>query len=215
MSQYQSIKDLVIDCYLSEGQMPSFEKLTSLVKQFFPMSRWQKTHYSWYKSQIKTGKISLPETSSGETEIDNIESEIESDIEDSLESRVSLERDLQNYLVGHLSDLEPGLKLYANGVEYQTDAGRIDILASDSEGRLVVIEVKAGTANDRALGQILGYTGCLHSNNKGKKDIRCILVASTFESRGIYASKQLTNLKLIKYKLAFHLEEVTCPDSAD
>ena len=210
MSQYQSIKELVIDSYLSEGQMPSFEKLTSLVKQFFPMSRWQKTHYSWYKSQIKTGKILLPGNSSNNTEADDtMESEIESEIEDSLEARVSLERDLHNYLVHHLSELEPGLKLYDNGVEYQTDAGRIDILATDSEGRLVVIEVKAGVANDRALGQILGYAGCLFSKEPENKNIRGILVASSFDNRVIYASKQLPNLKLIKYKLAFHLDDVT------
>jgi TIR domain len=56
---YRSIKDLVIDAYNSEGAMPSYEKLTGLVREYFPNSKWQKTHYVWYKSQIKTGRLSI------------------------------------------------------------------------------------------------------------------------------------------------------------
>ena len=51
MSGYQSIKGLVTDTYMSEGELPSYEKLTSLVKANFPNSKWQKSHYSWYESQ--------------------------------------------------------------------------------------------------------------------------------------------------------------------
>jgi len=60
MRNYQSIKELVIDACVTEGKFPSEEKLAALVKKNFPDSAWQKTHYSWYKSQIKTGKIELP-----------------------------------------------------------------------------------------------------------------------------------------------------------
>jgi hypothetical protein len=119
MKNYRSIKELVIDLYNSEGEMPSYEKLTSLVHQFFPHSRWQKSHYAWYKSQIKTGKISVSSDEAG----DEIESEIESDIEDSLETRLSMERDLHSWLAHHLGDLEPNLRLHDGGIEYQTAAG--------------------------------------------------------------------------------------------
>lgn len=60
MNNYKSIKELVIGTCATEGGFPSEEKLASLVKKNFPDSAWQKTHYSWYKSQIKTGKIELP-----------------------------------------------------------------------------------------------------------------------------------------------------------
>src|SRR4030095_2046267 len=56
---YRSIKELVIDAYNSEGAMPSYEKLTALVREYFPNSKWQKTHYVWYKSKIKTGRLSI------------------------------------------------------------------------------------------------------------------------------------------------------------
>jgi len=208
MNNYQSIKELVIDSYISEGGMPSYEKLTSLVKQCFPHSRWQKSHYSWYKSQIKTGKIPIAnETSDNDTS--EIESEIDTNIEDSLETRVSLERDLHDYLIRNLCELEPGLKLHDNGVEYQIDAGRIDILATDDEGHLVVVEIKAGKAKDSAIGQILGYIGCLSSNQKNRENVRGILVAAGFDDRVVYASKSLSNIKLVKYELSFSLSEIT------
>jgi hypothetical protein len=59
MSRSKTIKDLVIETCIAEGGFPSYEKLTSLVKEQFPASRWQKTHYDWYKSKIKTGKIQI------------------------------------------------------------------------------------------------------------------------------------------------------------
>ncbi|HEY8227080.1 MAG TPA: hypothetical protein VIG25_17525 [Pyrinomonadaceae bacterium] len=59
MSHGKSIKDLVIETCLGEGGFPSYERLTSLVRAQFPASRWQKTHYDWYKSRVKTGRIQL------------------------------------------------------------------------------------------------------------------------------------------------------------
>ncbi len=61
MPNYSTIKELVIDTCLAEGQFPSYEKLTSLVLQNFPNSKWKKTHYAWYKSKIKGGEIVVPD----------------------------------------------------------------------------------------------------------------------------------------------------------
>ena len=60
MSDYQTIKELVIEASMEEGSFPSYEKLTSLVLKHFPTSKWQKTHYAWYKSKIKRGEIEVP-----------------------------------------------------------------------------------------------------------------------------------------------------------
>ena len=57
MSNYRTIKELVIETCMAEGALPSSEKLTSLVRQHFPNSKWSETHYAWYKSKIKTGGI--------------------------------------------------------------------------------------------------------------------------------------------------------------
>jgi hypothetical protein len=49
-----NIKQLVItEVKKLNGNFPEKEYLDNLVKKYFPTSKWQDTHYSWYKSQIK------------------------------------------------------------------------------------------------------------------------------------------------------------------
>jgi endonuclease NucS-like protein len=155
MSYYKTIKELVVETCVAEGRFPSYEKLTPLVRQHFPASKWQKTHYAWYKSKIKTGEIQVPGFSAEKSE-DGYGDEIETEVEDSMEARVSLERDLHSYLAKRISEIESELSLVENGSEFQTEAGRIDLLARDDNNQLVVIELKAGKAKDNALGQLLG-----------------------------------------------------------
>ena len=64
MNDYRTIKDLVIETCIAEGSFPSYDKLTALVREYFPTSKWQKSHYAWYKSKIKTGSIVAPGMSS-------------------------------------------------------------------------------------------------------------------------------------------------------
>ncbi len=205
MSYYRTIKELVIETCMAEGRFPSYEKLTLLVRQHFPTSKWQKTHYAWYKSKIKTGEISVPGISSEANEESHTDP-IEAEVEESIEASVSLERDLHSYLATRVSEIESGLTLVENGVERQTDAGRIDLLARDSNNCLVVVELKAGKAKDSALGQLLGYMGCLSAS---ESQVRGILVASKFDSRVIFAARGLPNIKLVKYQLSFNLEEIS------
>jgi len=205
MSYYRTIKELVIETYMAEGGFPSYEKLTSLVRQHFPTSKWQKTHYAWYKSKIKTGEIQVPGISAERNEESDPE-EIEAEVEESIEASVSLEKDLHSYLAASVSEIESGLSLVENGIEYQTEAGRIDLLARDGNNQLVVIELKAGKAKDNALGQLLGYIGCL---SVSEQNVRGILIASSFDSRVVFAARGLANVKLVKYQLSFNLQETT------
>jgi len=199
---YSTIKELVIDVYNSKGAMPNEAMLTALVREHFPNSKWQKSHYTWYKSQIKTGRLSITDGLLNDEDADQIEHEVE----DSIEARVSIERDLHNYLSRYLTQLETDLTLHDGGVEYQTDAGRVDILAVDKQKNLVVVEIKAGTAKDSALGQLLGYMGCLSAKSK---NVRGILVASKFDERVVFGSRGLTNIRLVKYTLNFGFGGVT------
>jgi RecB family endonuclease NucS len=132
--------------------------------------------------------------------------DVEAEVEESIEARVSLERDLHSYLASRVSEIESGLSLAENGVEYSTEAGRIDLLARDANNHLVVIELKAGEAKDNALGQLLGYMGCLSAS---ESNIRGILVASGFDLRVVFAARGLPSVKLMKYRLSFDLAEVT------
>jgi len=208
---YSTIRELVIDACASEGNFPSYEKLTKLVLDNFPTSKWQRTHYSWYKSKIKNGLIPVPgydSLSADITEDDEYLDDAGSDSEDIIESSLSLERDLHLYLARHIADIESELTVIDGGIEYQTDAGRIDILCKDSNDEFVVIELKAGKAKDAALGQVLGYIGCLKQNTPDNK-IRGIIVAADFEKRLIYAAKELPHIKLFKYQFSLHLQEIT------
>ncbi|NQU42318.1 DUF91 domain-containing protein [bacterium] len=208
MAEHATIKNLVIDSYQSEGGMPAYEKLTEMVRRQFPNSKWSATHYAWYKSQIKTGKIQLTsEVVAGNS--DESEDSVEAAIEESLDAVISLERDIQGYLGSRLSDLEEGLVLKENGVEFSTDAGRIDLLAVDRDGVPVVIEVKAGRARDSAFGQLLGYMGCLSESQENGERVRGILVASSFDKRVVYAARSLPEVKLVGYHVSFEFGEVS------
>lgn len=37
-----------------------YEAITKLVKAAFPTSKWQASHWAWYKHQIKIGSYTLP-----------------------------------------------------------------------------------------------------------------------------------------------------------
>ena len=82
----------------------------------------------------------------------------------------------------------------------------IKLLFLKSKDGLVVIELKAVKAKDTALGQLLGYVGCVMQNNS---NVRGILVASDFDKRVVFAVKALSNIKLVKYELSFKLNEIT------
>lgn len=206
---FSTIKELVIETCMNEGVFPSYEKLTSLVLKHFPTSKWQKTHYAWYKSKIKRGEIPVPGFDNN-TPPSAIDDEAENDVQATIDASLSLERDLHNYLANRVNEIESDLTVVEDGIEFSTDAGRIDILAIDSKDQHVVIELKAGKAKDNALGQILGYMGCITTNPAMNiNQARGILVASDFDQRVVFAAKGLPNIKLVKYKISFELEEIT------
>jgi len=77
-----------------------------------------------------------------------------------------LERDLQEALRANIEQLEPGLKILDGGTEQTVPAGKIDITAEDSEGRVVVIELKAHIAQPADLTQVLAYMGTISQDKK-------------------------------------------------
>lgn len=204
MSEFRTIKELVIAACQSEGGFPSYDTLTSLVRRHFPSSKWQKTHYAWYKSKIKGGGIEVPGLTLDPISVAENE-DADTEAEEAVEASISLERDLHAYLACRLHEVEHGLELVPGGIEYQTPAGRIDLLARDAAGVLVVVELKAGKAKDAALGQLLGYMGSLCDR---ELNLRGILVASDFDQRVVLAAKGLPNVKLVKYQLLFAFRDI-------
>lgn len=82
--------------------------------------------------------------------------------------------------------LEEGLQLMGRQVE--TPIGRIDLLCRGSDGKYVVVEIKAKSAEDSVFGQILRYIGWVHSNyDDGRGNVRGIILASQFSDKARYS----------------------------
>jgi RecB family endonuclease NucS len=125
---------------------------------------------------------------------------------DSMETTFGLERDLQAALRGNIEQLQGGLQISDGGKEKIVPSGRIDILATDKKKTRVVIELKAGTADRDAVGQIMSYIGDLQAENGGA--VKGILVAGDFTARAIAASKAVPNVELRKYGFKFSFQKV-------
>lgn len=121
--------------------------------------------------------------------------------EDVALQRFSLERDMQLALRRNIGNLESDLKIIDDGAERAVNSGFIDITCEDSSA-IVVVELKAGKADSRAIGQILGYMGDLQEE-EGGKPVRGILIAHDFDKRAIAAARVVPSLTLKKYSIEF------------
>jgi RecB family endonuclease NucS len=131
-----------------------------------------------------------------------------------IETSLSLERDLERSLLPNLSQLEEGLDLYnsqeSDGQQLDTgEVGRLDILAVARSGDLVVIELKAGKAEDRVCGQILRYMGWVAANLAGSRTVRGIVVANDFSESLKFAARAMPNVALIRYDVRFDFTKVS------
>ena len=120
--------------------------------------------------------------------------------------RIGLERDMQAALRVDISQLEPGLIIIDEGAERSVDSGFIDITARDASGATVVIELKAGPAGQRAVGQILSYMGDVAAEQESQA-VRGILIASDFDSKAKAATRMVPNLILRKYSVRFQFSD--------
>ncbi len=119
------------------------------------------------------------------------------------------ERLLEDYLVEHLNDLEPGLEPYEadNVRQYPTgDGGRIDILCRDKLGNPVVVELKRAGAREEVVGQLCRYTGWV-MELEPQALVRGIIVANVIDARLKYAARAVPNVRLIEYQVNFTLRE--------
>ena len=127
--------------------------------------------------------------------------EVEKKLDEAEEIIFGLERDLQRVLRRNIEQLELGLEVVDGGSERTVEAGKIDITAEDTEKKLVVIELKAGTAKPESIAQILAYMSSL--SQEDGRPIRGILVAAGFHPRVILAAKAVPNLQIKEYSFSF------------
>jgi hypothetical protein len=131
-----------------------------------------------------------------------------------IDASLSLERDLEKFLLQHLSELEPGLKpcresAVAGSQVGLATAGRLDVLARGADGALVVIEIKAGEATDSVCGQILRYMGWVQEHlSANDEKVRGIVVANDFSERLRLAARAMPNVTLKRYAVRFSFEDI-------
>lgn len=136
----------------------------------------------------------------------------EDDNQEFEQQQFAYETDLKNYLRNNLSIIEPGLELYVeegrDGVEYPVEGGRIDILATDGTGRLVVIELKVSRGRNRTIGQLLYYMGCINQILPDSGKCRGIIIAREIADDLWTACQLLSDVSLYEYNLSVQVKKV-------
>lgn len=115
-----------------------------------------------------------------------------------LVARGLLENPIQKILADDPSILEEGMKFL--GTEVQVEAGIIDILLQDAEGRIVVVEIET-KANEAAVAQVCRLATSYSSTDKVAEDtIRKVIVCQQFEEKTVRACKG-ANVELYKLNM--------------
>jgi hypothetical protein len=138
---------------------------------------------------------------------------IEEDDEAVGSAEFAYEADLRNYLAKNLSIIEPGLMLYQDegitGVEFDVGGRRIDILAVDAKGALVVIELKVSRGYDRVVGQLMRYIAWIRKNQaEPGQQVRGVIVARQISEDLLLACSLLSGVQLFEYELSLKLKSV-------
>ena len=123
---------------------------------------------------------------------------------------IGLERDMQAALRRAIEQLEHGLEIIDDGAERSVSSGFIDITAKDARGSIVAIELKTGTARQKAVAQILSYMGDL-ADEEPDLEVRGILVAADFDKKARAVARVVPTLSLQAYRVSF---EFTNADEA-
>jgi hypothetical protein len=109
------------------------------------------------------------------------------------------EVNLEEFVIHQLDEIEPGLVLESR--QLHTDAGRLDLLCKDLDGRYVVIELKRSQGTDQVVGQILRYMGWIQENYRTDR-VRGIIIVGKKDQALSYAIKAVKNIQLKEFKIS-------------
>ena len=124
------------------------------------------------------------------------------------------EHDLRDFLARNLPLIEPGLTLFVDegitGVEFPVGGRFVDLLAVDSFGNYVVIELKVSKGYDRVVGQLLRYMNWIRINHADEgQGVRGIIIAKNISVDLRLACAGLTDIALFEYELAVSVKPIS------
>jgi endonuclease len=134
-------------------------------------------------------------------------------------SAFAYEHDLRDYLARNLHLIEPGLRLYdeegVHGIEFPVGGRPVDILAVDSRGDYVVVELKVSRGYDRTVGQLLRYIGWIEAHHADAgQSVRGVIVAKEVTEDLRLACRRIAGVKLFEYELSVSLKPLSIGSSA-
>jgi hypothetical protein len=143
----------------------------------------------------------------------NQEPEFLEDTNPEISTEFAYESDLRDYLAKNLQAIEPGLRLYEEegitGVEFPVGGRFVDILAIDSNGDFVVIELKVSRGYDRVIGQLLRYMAWIQRNQaESEQNVRGLIVAREISEDLLIACSLIPNVELFEYELSLALKQI-------
>ena len=162
------------------------------------------------------GDVAREQALDRETEVEELAEE-EADERAAASSEFLLEKDLQRYLAENLETIEPGLRLYeedgVRGFEFDAGGRRIDILAIDKSGSLVVLELKVSRGYDRVVGQLLRYVNWIRQNiAEPDQRVRGMIVCRTMTEDLRLACASIPDVELFEYSLSVTVSRVPAMD---
>lgn len=131
-------------------------------------------------------------------------------------SEFAYETDLRDYLAKNLTKLEAGLRLYEEegitGIEFPVGGRFIDILATDSKGGLVVVELKVSRGYDRVIGQLMRYVAWIKKNlAEPNQNVRGLIIAREISEDLQLACSLVPGVELFEYELSLSLKRKDGP----
>ncbi len=140
---------------------------------------------------------------------------IPEETEETDSSSFAYESHLRDYLKDNLHKIEPGLRLYTDdedptitGVEFDAGGKRIDILAVDSNGDYVIIELKVSKGHEKVVGQLLRYKAWIKKNLAEGQKVRGIIIAKDISEDLKLAASEVLDVDIYAYDLKIELMKV-------
>lgn len=127
-----------------------------------------------------------------------------------------MEKQLEDFLVHNWASTSLGREydIYTEdgqpvGQQYPSDTGPMDILAiSKDRSRLLVVELKRGRASDAVVGQIQRYMGFVQGELlEPAQSVEGVIIAQDDDPRIRRALSVASNIRFMRYRVEFHLEE--------